>query len=86
MLQFTQRGKKMSQKERIKAEIDILKALIIAFLTAIFGMFGWALIHYESMKLLQGVGVFLGVCVIVVFIYLVSKRIIKNLDTLERLE
>lgn len=34
----------MSKKERIKSEIDICKALILAFLTAIFGTFGFTLI------------------------------------------
>ena len=30
----------MSKKEKIKLELDIIKALILACLTAIFGIFG----------------------------------------------
>lgn len=43
----------MSKKERIKSEIDICKALILAFLTAIFGTFGFTLINYEKINLWQ---------------------------------
>lgn len=38
----------MSKKERIKTEIDVLKALILAFLTAIFGVFGFALMKLPN--------------------------------------
>lgn len=32
----------MSRKERVKTMLDMLKAIIIAFLTALFGLFGYA--------------------------------------------
>lgn len=40
----------MSKKERIKLEIDVLKALILAFLIAIFGIFGYT--DYQKIDLL----------------------------------
>lgn len=76
----------MSQKERIKLEIDILKALILAFLTAIFGIFGYALMNYAKINLLQGIGGFVGLIIIFVALYFVVKRIIKNLKQIEELE
>ena len=76
----------MSQKERIKLEIDILKALILAFLTAIFGIFGYTLINYAKIDILQGIGGFVGLIIIFVALYFVVKRIIKNLKQIEELE
>lgn len=76
----------MSQKERIKLEIDILKALILAFLTAIFGIFSYALINYANINLLQGIGGFIGLIIIFIALYFVVKRIIKNLKQIEELE
>lgn len=74
----------MSQKEHIKAEIDVLKALILAFLTAIFGIFGFTLINYQKINLLQGIGIIIGLFFAV--LYLIAKRIIKNLNQLEDLQ
>lgn len=38
----------MSKKEKIKLELDIIKALILACLTAIFGIFGYSVINYKN--------------------------------------
>lgn len=77
----------MSQKERIKAEIDVLKALILAFfLTAIFGIFGFTLINYQKINLLQGIGIIIGLFFLLAVLYLIAKRIIKNLNKLEDLQ
>ena len=62
----------MAQKERIKLEIDVLKALILAFLTAIFGIFGYALINYAKIDILQGIGGFVGL--IIIFIVFTSLQ------------
>lgn len=76
----------MSKKERIKTEIDVLKALILAFLTAIFGVFGFALMNYQTINLLQGIGIALGVLFLFGVLYVLAKRVIANLVQLEEME
>lgn len=46
----------MSQKDRVKTMLDFLKAVIIALLSALFGVFGYAIINYESLDLVRGIG------------------------------
>ena len=41
----------MSKKEKIKLELDIIKALILACLTAIFGIFSYCVINYKKYRL-----------------------------------
>ena len=43
----------MSKKERIKLEIDVLKALMLAFLTALFGIFGFCVLNYSRIDWIQ---------------------------------
>ncbi|MCR2101553.1 hypothetical protein [Campylobacter upsaliensis] len=76
----------MSQKERIKTEIDICKALILAFLTAIFGTFGFTLINYEKINLWQALGICAGLIFLFCVLFFLSKKMIKNLNKLEDLE
>ena len=37
----------MSKKDKIKIELDILKAIIILCLTALFGIFGYSVVNYQ---------------------------------------
>ena len=76
----------MSQKERIKLEIDILKALIIAFLTAIFGIFGYAVMSYEKINTFQGICILIGLTLLFGVLYALAKRVIKDLNKMEELE
>ena len=76
----------MSQKERIKLEIDVLKALMLAFLTAIFGIFGYSVLNYNRIDWIQGVFIALGVVFSCVLLYIFSKRIYKILKQIEELE
>ena len=39
----------MSRADRIKAKLDLLKLLIIAILTALFGVVGFAVTHYKTL-------------------------------------
>lgn len=75
----------MSKKERIKIEIDVIKALILAFITAIFGIFGFTLINYQKINYLQAIGIFAGLILLVGILYILAKRIIKNLNKIEEL-
>ena len=76
----------MSKKERIKLEIDVLKALILAFLAAIFGIFGYSVINYQKIDLLQGIGILIGLIFLFVALYVFIKRLVKNLNQIEELE
>lgn len=76
----------MSKKERIKLEIDILKALMLAFLTAIFGIFGFTLMNYQRINLLQAMGIFVGLILLFGVLYILAKRMILNLNKIEELE
>ncbi|TQR33806.1 hypothetical protein DMB92_02675 [Campylobacter sp. MIT 99-7217] len=76
----------MSKKERIKLEIDILKALILAFLTAIFGIFGYSVINYQSIDLVKAVAIMLGIMVLCILLYICAKKVLKNLKDIEELQ
>lgn len=41
----------MSQKEQVKATIDILKAVILALMTALFGIFDYIVVHFIHLNL-----------------------------------
>ena len=40
--------RRMSKKDSIKSHIDTLRAVLIAFMTAIFGIFGYIIIHIDN--------------------------------------
>lgn len=67
----------MSKKEKIRLEIDILKALILAFLTAIFGIFGYSVLNYSRIDWIQGIFIALGVILSLVILYALGKRVYK---------
>ena len=75
----------MSRKERIKLEIDILKMLIIAFLSAIFGIFGYCVLNYSHINLIQSLFIALGIILSFIALFLLSKRIYKILKEIEEL-
>lgn len=76
----------MSRKERIKLEIDILKALILAFLTAIFGIFGYCVLNYSRINWIQGMFIALGLITAFIFLYILGRRVYKILKQIEELE
>lgn len=73
----------MSRKERVKTTIDILKAVILALMTALFGIFGYIVVHLYSLKLMQVLIIVCGVVILAVFFYLAIKYLKKLLDELE---
>lgn len=44
----------MSRKERLESETDVLKALTLALLIAIFGFCGIAFINYQKINIFKG--------------------------------
>lgn len=76
----------MSRKERVKTMLDMLKAIIIAFLTALFGLFGYAVINYEKLDMVRALGVVFGAIVLIAFLILSITLFFKELDELEKME
>jgi positive regulator of sigma E activity len=76
----------MAQKERIKLEIDVLKALMLAFLTAIFGIFGYCVLNYSRIDWIQAIFIALGITASFIVLYALTKRIYKILKQIEELE
>lgn len=73
----------MSRKERVKTTIDIVKAIILALMTALFGIFGYIVVHLYSLKLMQVLMIVGGVVILAIFFYLAIKYLKKLLDELE---
>ena len=76
----------MSKKEKIKIEIDILKAIIILCLTALFGIFGYSVVHYQTIDIVQGISIIAGIAILIFACFLLAKRMYKNLKEIEELE
>lgn len=75
----------MSKKEKIKLELDIIKALILACLTAIFGIFGYSVINYKHIDLVQGSCIVAGLVILFVILYILARIVIKDLNKIEEL-
>ena len=73
----------MSKKERVKVTIDILKAVILALMTALFGIFGFIVVHLYSLKFMQVLMIVAGIAILAIFFYLSIKYLKKLLDELE---
>ena len=54
----------MSKKEEVKTNIELLRALILAFLTALFGVCGFAFLQRRELNLYE----FIFLAVVVVFL------------------
>lgn len=76
----------MSKKESVKAMLDMLKALILACLTALFGVFGYSVINYDNLTWVIGIFVTIGVVILVTLLYIFVKQFFKYLDELEKME
>lgn len=76
----------MSQKEQVKATIDILKAVILALMTALFGIFGYIVVHLYSLKLMQVAMIVCGIVILAMFFYLAIKYLKKLLDKLGEMD
>ncbi|GAD19355.1 hypothetical protein [Helicobacter fennelliae] len=76
----------MGKKERIKFTLDIVKGLIFAFLTALFGIFAFVVIRIDTLNKFQAVASVIGIAVIVFFFYFLIRYLIQKFDELEDLE
>lgn len=74
----------MSRADRIKAKLDLLKLLIIAILTALFGVVGFAVTHYKTLDFVLSLMVSLGIIVLLSALVYLSINFNKELDKLEK--
>lgn len=69
----------MSKKESIQADIDTLRSFLLAFLTAIFAVCGYAMINIERLSILQTIsGVIALICLIIGFVWIFRQYQIKK--------
>lgn len=74
----------MSKKERINSTINILTALIIAILTALFSMLGYAVINHNILnndKIIL-VSFIVGIILLLASLFIFALFLIKNLKKL----
>lgn len=76
----------MSKKERVKTNIDILKALLLALLSAIFAIFAYCVINYKNIDIIQGISIALGIIFLALALFFIVKKMLKNLDFLEEFQ
>ncbi len=74
----------MSRKERNKIILDFIKALVIALLSAIFGIFGFLVINLSSVELMQVVFALIGAFVVILAIVLIIKYAFVLLKEIEK--
>ncbi|BEG58243.1 hypothetical protein NHP21005_19310 (plasmid) [Helicobacter sp. NHP21005] len=80
------KGYTLSRKERLKLEIDVLKVLIVALLTAIFGTFGFVTINYLKVNLVQGIVISTGLVILFSILVILFRRLFADLNEIEEME
>lgn len=74
----------MSKKEKIRALIDFYKAIIIAFMTALFGVLGYTFINYKYYTIYDTLAVFLCILGIISALVVFVRLFLKEIDKLEK--
>ncbi|MCR2123855.1 hypothetical protein CUPS3778_02275 [Campylobacter upsaliensis] len=62
----------MAKKDELKIMIDLYKAILLSFLTALFGVLGYTFINFENFTkykiiIISSVAILLFICVIAFF-------------------
>lgn len=76
----------MSRKESINSSIDMLKKLIMAIMTALFGIFSYIVINIETITTLQTIGILVGVLGLLISGGIFVKFLLKLHKELEEIE
>lgn len=74
----------MSKKEKIKALIDFYKAIIIAFMTALFGVLGYTFINYKDYTIWDTAIIFLCLFGIITALVIFVRLFIGEINKLEK--
>lgn len=76
----------MSKKERIKAKLDLLKVLIVAILTAFFGIISFTAIHYKTLDYVLSICVTAGIVILLLILVYLGIDFNRELNKLEKEE
>ena len=76
----------MSKKERVKFSLKLTKSLILAFLTALFGIFAFIVINIDTINGFQIIASVSGIVVITIFFLLLIRYLLLKLDELEKMK
>lgn len=76
----------MSKKEQVKTTLDFLKTGLFALLAALFGIIAFLVVNYKSLDALQAIFSGIGIVVILVAFYLLTRYTLKNLNELGEME
>lgn len=76
---------KMSRKDTVLSTLEFFKAVVLALLTAIFGGFGYVIVHLYKIDFIQSIMVGVGAFVLVGVLGIVTRRVKKLLTELEEL-
>ena len=78
----------MSKKERVNSTITFLIALIIAVLTALFGVVGFAVVNHNTLNNDRVIfwSVIVGAVLLIVGLIILSLWMAKNLKRLEKMK
>lgn len=76
----------MSKKERTKFSLKLTKSLILAFLTALFGVFAFIVINIDTINKFQIVASICGIVVIIIFFLFLIRYLLRQLDELEKMK
>lgn len=74
----------MSKKEKIKAMIDFYKTIIIAFMTALFGVLGYTFMHYKDFLIQETIIVIVCIVGILLVLFVLVRLFLKEINKLEK--
>ncbi|MGX3043719.1 hypothetical protein [Helicobacter sp. T3_23-1056] len=74
----------MNEKDSIKSHIDTLRAMLVSFMTAIFGIFGYIIIHIDNgfsrLQTILGIVALFLLCVGLAFVINQYLKFSKKLE------
>lgn len=76
----------MSKKDRVKTKLDLLKSLILGFMTALFGVGGYTFANRNELHLIDYATIGIVSCILVGLICWCGFSFKKELDKLEKMK
>ncbi|BCZ18056.1 hypothetical protein NHP190003_13380 [Helicobacter sp. NHP19-003] len=76
----------MGYKERLKLEFDLMKVLVVVFLTALFSATAYGFVHYDTLTRTQFVFFCCGLGFLIVGLCVLFTKAFSILRKMERLE
>ena len=70
----------------MKFSLKLTKNLILAFLTALFGIFAFIVINIDTINGLQIIASICGIVIIAIFLFLLLRYLLLKLDELEKMK